>query len=163
MISNNKSPQNHRVSWDDYFIEIVDAVSKRATCDRGKSGCVIVKDNRILATGYVGAPTGAEDCYEAGHELEEYVNSKGEKKQHCIRTIHAEQNAIAQMSKYGVPSNEATLYCTMVPCLACAKLIVASGIVRVVAKFEYQSSDHTKKLFAKTNIQLKIINNHLNY
>ncbi|HWS49060.1 MAG TPA: hypothetical protein VN174_03360, partial [Candidatus Methanoperedens sp.] len=88
-----------RPSWDEYFLELADAVSKRATCDRGRSGCVIVRDKRILVTGYVGSPAGLPHCDEVGHLMKTMVNEDGSKSDHCVRTVHAEQNAICQAAK----------------------------------------------------------------
>ncbi|MDR0483917.1 MAG: cytidine/deoxycytidylate deaminase family protein [Alphaproteobacteria bacterium] len=148
-----------RPTWDEYFLNILDAVSQRATCDRGKSGCVITLDNRILSTGYVGSPAGLPSCDEVGHLLREVKYENGEVKQHCVRTIHAEQNAIVYAARYGVSLLGATLYCSMVPCQACCMLIIASGIKRVVAKNDYQSSSNTKEMFKQADIELVVINN----
>lgn len=147
-----------RPSWDEYFLLIVDAVGSRATCDRGKSGCVITKDKRILSTGYVGAPPNVKDCYSSGHLLKTIVDESGITSTHCIRTVHAEQNAIAQAAKYGIYIKGATLYCTMEPCFNCAKLIVASGILKVVANYMYHSSENTRALFKDAKIDLLVIN-----
>ncbi|MDR2007831.1 MAG: cytidine/deoxycytidylate deaminase family protein [Alphaproteobacteria bacterium] len=147
-----------RPTWDEYFLNILDAVALRASCDRGKSGCVITMDNRILSTGYVGAPAGLPSCDEVGHLLREVKYEYGEVKQHCVRTIHAEQNAIIYAARYGVSINGATLYCTMTPCPVCCMLIIASGIKRVVAKHDYQASADTKNMFASANIELTILN-----
>ena len=85
---------NHsRPSWDEYFIKLVEEVAKRATCDRGMSGCIIVRDKRILCSGYVGSPPGFPHCNEVGHELKKVLDVDGTVRQHCVRTIHAEQNA----------------------------------------------------------------------
>ena len=153
----------NRPTWDEYFISIVDAVSQRATCDRGKSACVITLDNRILSTGYVGAPAGLPSCSDVGHLLREVKYEDGSVKQHCVRTIHAEQNAIVYAERYGVSIAGATLYSTMVPCYSCAMLIIASGIKRVVAKNEYQSANQTKEMFSQAGIELLVLNNDLCY
>ncbi len=152
-----------RPSWDEYFISILDAVSQRATCDRGKSACIITLDNRILSTGYVGAPTGLPSCDEFGHLLREVKYEDGSIKQHCFRTIHAEQNAIVYSARYGVRLDGATLYCTMIPCYSCAMLIIASGIKRVVAKHEYQSSNNSKEMFLQAGIEFLVLNKDLCY
>lgn len=85
-----------RPSWDEYFIEIMHASAKRATCDRGRSACVFVKDNQVLVTGYVGAPKGFPHCDEVGHQIKKVINEDGQISEHCVRTVHAEQNAICQ-------------------------------------------------------------------
>ncbi len=148
-----------RCDWDEYFLKIVDVVATRATCDRGRSGCVITKDRNILATGYVGSPSGMPHCDDVGHVFAKYIDEDGNVSTHCVATIHAEQNAIAQAAKNGISINGATLYCSMVPCIVCAKLIVQCGIKRVVAKKDYQRSKETKELFKKIGIELVIINN----
>ena len=105
-----------RPHWDNYFMEICDTVAKRATCGRGRSGCVIAKDNRILVTGYVGSPAGLPHCDEVGHQLKQMIHEDGSVTQHCVRTVHAEQNAICQAAKNGISIEGATLYCRMTPC-----------------------------------------------
>jgi len=94
--------ENKRPTWDDYFFKVMLDIGERATCDRGKSGCVIVKDNQILSTGYVGSPAGLEHCDDVGHLFHEVINPDRTQSQHCIRTVHAEQNAICQAAKHGV-------------------------------------------------------------
>lgn len=147
-----------RPSWDEYFFEIMDAVSKRATCDRGLSGCVIVKDKRILTTGYVGAPTGCKHCDEVGHEMHTVLKEDGTESKHCIRTTHAEQNAIVQAARLGVALEGSTLYCKMTPCYVCAKLIINSGIVRVVAMNDYHAGNRSKEIFAEAGIKFELVN-----
>ena len=91
--------KGNRPSWDDYFLELADAASKRATCNRGKSGCVIVRDKQVLATGYVGSPTGLPHCDDVGHLLKKVIQEDGAVTDHCVRTVHSEQNAICQAAK----------------------------------------------------------------
>ena len=146
-----------RPSWDEYFIKLVDEVAKRATCDRGMSGCIIVKDRRILCTGYVGSPPGFPHCSEEGHLLKKVIDEDGTVRQHCMRTIHAEQNAICQAARYGIPLAGTTLYCTMEPCRVCTMLIISSGITKVVAKKMYHAAHETRKLFTKAGIELIVI------
>jgi len=145
-----------RPDWDMYFLAIVKEVASRATCDRGKSGCVIVKDRRILATGYVGAPSGLAHCDEVGHMLRDVIAPNGLMSKHCIRTIHAEQNAICQAAKFGISLEGATLYCTMEPCFSCAKMIVNCGIKRVVCQKRYHAGSDTRQLFKKTGINFSV-------
>ena len=147
-----------RPSWDRYFLDLCEAVSKRATCDRGKSGCVIVKDKRILATGYVGSPAGLPHCDEIGHDMRRVFNDAGNVTQHCVRTLHAEQNAIIQAAKFGLSIDGATLYCKMVPCRSCAMMIINSGIKRVVAEKHYHAEADTVKMFKDAGIGLVIMN-----
>ncbi len=150
-----------KISWDTYFFEILNAVSQRATCNRGRSGALIVKENRIIATGYVGAPAGSQECDEIGHLFEERQDKQGKTTKHCIRTIHAEQNAIAQAARFGVSTNNAVIYCTMEPCINCAKLIIASGIKKVNALYAYQSSHHAKQLLKESGVELVTFNKDL--
>ena len=133
-------------------------VGRRATCNRGRSGCVVVRDNRILVTGYVGAPSGVISCDDAGHEMKGALKDDGTISQHCIRTTHGEQNAICQAAKLGVSLEGSTLYCKMTPCYVCAKLIINSGIKRVVATIDYHASDETKRIFKEIKMPLIILN-----
>lgn len=112
-----------RPSWDEYFMSIALQVAKRSTCDRANVGAIIVKDRRILTTGYNGSPAGLPHCDEVGHLMIEG---------HCVRTLHAEQNAIIQAAYHGVSVQDSTLYVTHQPCLNCAKMIINAGIRRVV-------------------------------
>ena len=117
-----------RPSWDDYFMDISLQVAKRSTCGRLRVGAIIVKDRRILTTGYNGAPAGLPHCDEVGHLM---VDG------HCVRTLHAEQNAIIQAALHGVSVAGSTLYVTHQPCLTCAKMIINAGIRRVVYAGHY--------------------------
>ena len=146
-----------RPSWDEYFIDVTKAVAKRATCDRGMSGCVIARNKQILVTGYVGSPVGLPHCDEVGHQMKTMVHEDGEKSKHCVRTTHAEQNAICQAAKLGISIDGSTLYCQMTPCFTCAKMIINSGIKRVVCDKKYHASKDTEDLFKKANVELKIL------
>jgi dCMP deaminase len=115
--------QRRRPSWDDYFMGIALQVARRSTCDRARVGAIIVKDRRILTTGYNGSPAGLPHCDEIGHLM-----VAG----HCVRTLHAEQNAIIQAALHGVGVAGGTMYVTHQPCLTCAKMIINAGIRRVV-------------------------------
>ncbi|MBU3668681.1 MAG: cell division protein DedD [Candidatus Taylorbacteria bacterium] len=153
-----KSKKDSRPTWDEYFMSLADVVGQRGTCDRGKSGCVIMKDKRILTTGYVGAPMGLPHCDEAGHEMHKVTHEDGTESMHCIRTVHAEQNAIVQAARIGISLEGSTLYCKMTPCYVCAKLIINSGIVRVVASKDYHAAKQTKRVFKQAKIKLEILN-----
>lgn len=150
-----------RPSWDEYFFKVMEAVAKRATCSRGLSGCVIAKDKQILTTGYVGSPPRMPHCDDVGHEMHKVVNDDGTTSEHCIRTIHAEQNALMQACRRGVAVEGATLYCQMTPCYTCAKLIVAAGIKRVVAFNDYQRGQKSKKLFKKAGVRYELVNDEI--
>ena len=146
-----------RPSWDEYFSNLVDEVAKRATCDRGRSGCIIVKDKRIVCTGYVGTPPGFQHCDEIGHLMKKVMDEDGTIRQHCVRTIHAEQNAICQAARYGIPLEGTTLYCTMEPCRTCAMLILSVGITKVVAKRRYHAAQETRDMFQAAGVELSVM------
>jgi dCMP deaminase len=147
-----------RPDWDDYFMEICRTVAKRATCDRGRSGCVITKDNRILVTGYVGAPAGLPHCDEVGHLFKKMIHEDGTESMHCVRTVHAEQNALCQAAKKGIAVDGGTLYCKMTPCRTCAMLIINCGIRRVVAEKRYHDSADSLSMFAGAGVEIVHIN-----
>ena len=147
-----------RPDWDEYFMDIARAAAGRATCDRGKSGCVIARDKRLLTTGYVGAPVGLPHCDEVGHQMKTMVHEDGVQTQHCVRTSHAEENAIIQAARHGISLDGATIYCKMTPCYNCAKMIINSGIKRVVAEKDYHNGRDTKEIFRKAGIDLHIVN-----
>ncbi len=123
-------PKLARPSWDVYFLKIAETVATRATCDRLHVGAVLVRNKVILATGYNGAPRGLAHCDDAGHEL---VDG------HCVRTVHAEANAIAHAAKHGMNIDGATLYLTNSPCYDCFKMIVNAGIKKVIYGSFYMS------------------------
>ncbi|HNW09344.1 MAG TPA: cytidine/deoxycytidylate deaminase family protein [bacterium] len=157
----NTNPQTEkyiRPSWDEYFMNIASQVASRATCDRGRSGCVIAKNKQILATGYVGSPIGLAHCDQIGHQLHSVTHEDGHVSQHCIRTTHAEQNAICQAAKLGIALDGATLYCKMTPCYVCAKMIINVGIKRVVCEKDYHAGDLSKEIFKQAGVELMIIN-----
>lgn len=146
-----------RPSWDQYFLDMTEHVATRATCDRGRCGSVIVKDRRVLATGYVGSPPGLEHCDEVGHLMKKVVDEDGTIRQHCVRTVHAEQNAVCQAARYGIALEGATLYCKMEPCRVCAMLILSVGIKRVVCRKRYHAGHDTREMFHKGGIDLVVV------
>jgi dCMP deaminase len=146
-----------RPGWDDYFIDLVDHVAARATCDRGRSGCVVVRDKRIVCTGYVGSPSGLAHCDDEGHDFRRMIDEDGTARQHCVRTVHAEQNAICQAARYGLSLAGTTLYCTMEPCRVCAMLIASAGIARVVAKRRYHAGQDTRDILARAGVALDVL------
>jgi len=121
-----------RPSWDKYFLDLAAMAATRATCDRAHVGCVLVKDKHVLTTGYNGAARALEDCDLVGHIIVD---------NHCIRTLHAEQNAIIQAALHGVSTSGATAFVTHQPCHICAKMLINAGIVRVVYSGEYQDAN----------------------
>jgi len=140
-----------RIDREEYYANILEAVRKRSTCDRGESGAIIVKNNRLITTGYVGAPRGRPHCDEKGHFM---VHN------HCIRTVHAELNAILQAARFGISIEGGTMYCTMTPCYECAKAIVNVGLVKVIATYPYPYgvADLSIQLFRDSNIEFKLLN-----
>ena len=125
-----------RLSWDDYFMEITRLVAKRSTCLRRHVGAIIVRDKRILATGYNGAPRGLPHCSETGCLREKMGIPSGQNQELC-RGLHAEQNAIIQAALFGVSIEGAQLYSVTQPCITCAKMIINAGIERVVFEEPY--------------------------
>jgi dCMP deaminase len=146
-----------RPSWDEYFLKLCEIVGSRGTCDRGRSGSVIVRERHILTTGYVGSPAGLPHCDEVGHEMSTTTHDTGEQSQHCIRTAHAEQNAIVQSAKLGVALEGATIYVHMTPCYTCAKMIINAGIKRVVCAKDYHASTRSKEIFKLAGVELEIM------
>ncbi|MCS7221771.1 MAG: cytidine/deoxycytidylate deaminase family protein [Anaerolineae bacterium] len=133
-----------RPSWDEYFMGIAFQVAKRSTCDRAHVGAIIVKERRILTTGYNGAPAGLPHCDDVGHLM---ING------HCVRTLHAEQNAIIQAALHGVSVQGGTIYVTHQPCLTCAKMIINAGIVRVVYAGDYPD-ENSRAFLAEAGVEL---------
>lgn len=117
-----------RPGWDEYFMEVARTVATRATCPRASVGAVLVRDHRILTTGYNGAPRRVAHCAEIGCEM---VGG------HCVRSTHAEANAVVQGALHGVGLDGATAYCTHQPCVHCAKLLISAGIARIVYDAAY--------------------------
>jgi dCMP deaminase len=150
-----------RPSWDEYFSQMVDAVAQRATCDRGRAGCVIVKDKQILVTGYVGSPKGLAHCDDVGHLFKKVIHSDGNVTQHCVRTVHAEQNAITQAARRGIALEGSTLYVRMTPCRTCTMLIINTGIERVVCQKKYHTAEESEAMMKDAGIQLEYISEDL--
>lgn len=146
-----------RPSWDEYFVELTSTVARRATCNRGRSGCVIARDRHILVTGYVSSPAGLVNCDQVGHQMKSTIHEDGHISQHCVRTVHAEQNAICQAAKLGVPLQGATVYCKMTPCRTCAMLIINCGIKKVVCQKDYHAGGESKQMFKDAGVVLDIL------
>lgn len=153
-----------RPSWNEYFLNIMKKVGSRSTCARARiagGGCVIVRDKHILVTGYVGSPSGIEHCDDAGHEFKKMIHEDNTITEHCLRATHAEQNAICQAAKLGISIDKGTLYCFMTPCYTCAKIIITSGIKKVIAFKDYHVSKDSKRIFQQAKIDFKIIYNEI--
>lgn len=170
--------KTERLSKRDYFINIVAAISERSTCNRSKPGCIFVKDDDILVTGYAGSLSGFNHCDDVGHLIErrqltipvENVNYDVKNKkfqfdqasnsylgpvsEHCIRTIHAEQVAIARAAKRGVALNGSTCYVSITPCRVCAMLIIAAGIKEVIVINKYQKTIDSIELFNMAGVEI---------
>lgn len=159
MRSKSKKKKYVRPTWDDYFMEVADAISKRGTCDRGRAGTVIAKDKQLLATGYVGSPAGFPHCDDVGHQIKKLIHEDRRVTQHCVRTVHSEQNAIVHAAKRGVSIDGATIYSTMTPCRVCAMLLINAGIKGVYCKRRYHAGEESEKMFKKAGIKLKYKHN----
>jgi len=132
----SETTQNDRPSWDDYFMSIAAEVATRSTCTRRHIGAVVVRDKRVLATGYNNVPTGIEHCTTRGCLRDELGIPSGERHELC-RGIHAEQNAVVQAAKYGTSIDGATMYTTTQPCILCGKIMVNAGIKEIVFAGQY--------------------------
>lgn len=145
-----------RNDWTTYFMDIADRVAQRSTCLRRKVGAVAVKDKRIVSTGYNGAPSGIKHCADAGCLRQELGIPSGQRHEIC-RAVHAEQNVIIEAARFGISLFGAELYCTTLPCLICAKMLVNSGIRRVFFREKYDDQ-MTLDLFNDAGIELVQIN-----
>ena len=143
---------SQRPSWDEYFMGITDLVASRATCTRRKDGAVLVKEKRILCSGYNGAPAKVPHCRETGCLREKLKVPSGEKHELC-RGVHAEQNAIIQAAFHGISVNGSVLYCTNQPCSICAKMIINAGIKTVYFKDGYDDP-LSLEMFAQAKVAL---------
>lgn len=141
---NKNTQMANRPSWDEYFFNIAELVRSRANCLRRQVGAVIVKDYRILSTGYNGTPHGIKNCSQGGCERclkrDKGEIDRYEYEESCI-CLHAEQNAIIQAAYLGVSTKDATLYCTTNPCSSCAKMLINAGVKRVVCRIEHHDQE----------------------
>ena len=134
-----------RPDWDSYFMKIAHAVSERSTCDRAEVGCVLVLEKRILTTGFNGSPAGQDHCDESGHLM---VDG------HCVRTIHAETNAIIQAALHGVSTRDAMCYVTHFPCINCTKALINAGIDRIIYSVSYRIDQNALNFLEAAEIEL---------
>lgn len=141
-----------RPPWEKYFMDIAFLVKRRSTCKRRQVGAVLVKDKRILTTGYNGAPSGSPHCLDIGCLREELKVPSGERDELC-RGIHAEQNCIIQAARYGISVKGSILYCTTFPCSICAKMLVNIGVSMIVYRDSYDNP-LTKKILQEGEIKL---------
>ena len=148
--------QKKRPDWDTYFMDIAHVVKRRSNCIRRDVAAVIVRNRRIISTGYNGTPSGIKNCFEGGCPRCASGAPSGEKLGECI-CAHAEENAIVQAAYYGVALNGATMYCTESPCLLCAKMIVSAGIREVLFESPYRFNEQVAKLFKTAGIRFRKI------
>ena len=141
-----------RPSWDKYFQTITRDVADRSTCIRRHVGAIIVKDKRILATGYNGAPSGLAHCLTTGCLREELGIPSGQKHELC-RGAHAEQNAVIQAARYGVSIDGATVYCTNQPCIVCAKILINAGVEKIIYENSYPD-ELSEQMIKEAGIEL---------
>ncbi|MEO8354606.1 MAG: cytidine/deoxycytidylate deaminase family protein [Chloroflexota bacterium] len=134
-----------RPDWDSYFMKIAYAVSERSTCDRALVGSVLVLEKRILTTGFNGSPAGQDHCDEIGHLM---VDG------HCVRTIHAETNAIIQAALHGISTKGAACYVTHLPCINCTKVLINAGISRIVYNVAYRVDENAVNFLKAAQIEV---------
>jgi dCMP deaminase len=135
-----------RPDWDQYFMNIAATVATRSTCDRAAVGAVLVRDKRILTTGFNGSPPGLPHCDEVGHLM---VDG------HCVRTTHAEANAIIQAALHGISSNGASCYVTHFPCLTCTKMLINAGISEIVYQTTYRPDSNAMGFFEEAGVAVR--------
>lgn len=140
-----------RPSWDEYFIEVCEVVARRSTCLRRAVGAILVREKRILATGYNGAPSGLPHCHEIGCLRETEGIPSGQRHELC-RGLHAEQNALVQAARHGISVRDSTLYCTTEPCVLCSKMLINAGITRIVYAEEYPD-ELARQMLREANIR----------
>lgn len=144
------------IPQDEYFMDICRVVGEKGTCDRWRSGCVIVKEGKLIATGYVDAPHGSKTCDEFWHQIWTITKDTGETTQHCMRNCCAELNAIANASRQGISLEWATLYTKMTPCYVrhCVHLIVSCGICRVVCEKKFHDAQLSEQVLHEAGVEL---------
>lgn len=147
-------PLAQRPSWDEYFMTLAEQVRSRTTCLRRGVGAIIVKDRRILATGYNGVPTGLRHCSETGCMRQQQNVPSGQRHEIC-RGLHAEQNALLQAARYGINIEGASIYITTQPCSVCAKMLINAGIKEIVYRDPYPDP-LSQELLAESGIKLRV-------
>ena len=144
-----------RPDWNEYFMRMAELAAERSTCTRRKVGAVLVKDKRVLATGYNGAPKKIPHCEETGC-LRKQLNIPSGQRHEICRGIHAEQNLIAQSAVHGVKTEGATVYCTNQPCIICAKLLINAGIKKIYYKKPY-NDQFPMQILKQSNVIIKLL------
>lgn len=146
--------KNQRPDWDNYFMEIAEVVAKRSNCCRRSVAAVIVKDNRVISTGYNGTPRGITNCFDGGCERCNSDVKSGEGLTDCI-CAHAEENAIVQAAYHGISVKDSTIYTTFSPCPYCTRMIINSGIKEVIYKDLYTIEQKSIELLEKAGIKFR--------
>ncbi|MGE5423321.1 MAG: deoxycytidylate deaminase [Ignavibacteriales bacterium] len=141
-----------RPTWDEYFSELAQIVARRSTCLRRNVGALLVKEDRIIASGYNGAPQGIQHCLDIGCLREDMGIPSGERYELC-RGVHAEQNAIINAARYGVSTIDSVLYCTTQPCMLCARMLINAGVKRIVHQGDF-SDDISLQFFKEANVEV---------
>ncbi len=144
---------DHRPSWDEYFMQICRVVATRSTCLRRQVGAILVSDRRILSTGYNGAPKGLEHCAELGGCYREQMQVPSGERQELCRALHAEQNAIIQAAVHGVKLENVTAYCTTMPCVTCAKMLINADVKRIVYEADYPD-ELSRRMLGEAEVEL---------
>jgi dCMP deaminase len=150
-----KKDYHKRPSWDEYFLEVANLVAKRATCLRRRVGAVLVKDKKILSTGYNGSPSGLKHCLDIGCMRQKLKIPSGERHELC-RGLHAEQNVLLQAALYGISTKNSLLYITNQPCVICAKMLINAGIKEIVISEGYPD-ELARKFLQEAKIKVRRI------
>lgn len=143
-----------RPDWDSYFMEMARVATRRSNCLRRQVGAVIVKDRRIVSTGYNGTPRGVRNCFDGGCPRCAGPSAPGQNLGECL-CAHAEENAIVQAAYHGIPVRDGTLYSTLSPCLLCCKMIVNAGLAEVVYAEEYEFSEQARALLREAGLRCR--------
>ncbi len=150
--SRREETVSDRPTWDEYFLEMARVIARRSTCLRRKVGALLVREKRILASGYNGAPSGLPHCEQVGCRREQLGIPSGERQELC-RALHAEQNAIIQAALHGVNTGGSVLYCTTQPCITCAKMLINAGVARVVYVGDYPDA-LAREMLEQANVEI---------
>jgi len=154
-MAKKRTVKDSRPTWDEYFMGIAELVSKRSSCLRRRVGAILVKDKKILATGYNGAPSKIKHCAEVGCIREKLKIPSGERHELC-RGLHAEQNAFLQAALHGTSVKDASLYSTTQPCIICAKMIINAGIKEIVIKGDYPDK-LSKDILREAEVKVRVL------
>ncbi|MFO8082123.1 MAG: cytidine/deoxycytidylate deaminase family protein [Armatimonadota bacterium] len=153
MSDSREAELDQRPSWDEYFMQICRVVATRSTCLRRQVGAILVSERRILTTGYNGAPKGLKHCAELGGCYREQMNVPSGERQELCRALHAEQNAIIQAAVHGVKLENVTAYCTTMPCVTCAKMLINADVRRIVYEADYPD-ELSRQMLAEAGVEM---------